>query len=435
MPPGCMQASQEKTGAQEDTRPEQARAGPGAQRPRGAQPAGRGGAPASHMAPYRHAAWREVRGGWEAGFGSGSPGAWLQPTAHTPSIYGAAPPQLWAVGGGGGPQDPFRRVCGGHGQPAVVSESGEVTHRPRPHGEGAQGRVGCPRACGDTPGPHSGWSGQGQPSRAGADPRLGRPQVAERSVRGVLINSPPPPRWGEDTGPAPRPGPRDRAAAGLDLHPPDTARPRGRVCRARGPRQAGRRAPGSELHSCWASRRCGAGGHGTAGGAEDSAEVGVRKAPVRPRRGDRDAPGTRAVARLGPRATPRTGVRGHCCHRRGWAGPAGSGDTGPAAVLQGGQEAGGDRAPGTSTALPPPSAEGTLQAGPAHLPQPCCLRPGPGGRVGNAGWPTRGTAAGFPGGCCLGPRGPGTQAPKGCGRGDQPQHRASGSAARPAERQ
>lgn len=243
MPPGCMQASQEKTGAQEDTRPEQARAGPGAQRPRGAQPAGRGGAPASHMAPYRHAAWREVRGGWEAGFGSGSPGAWLQPMAHTPSIYGAAPPQLWAVGGGGGPQDPFRRVCGGHGHPAVVSESGEVTHRPRPHGEGAQGRVGCPRACGDTPGPHSGWSGQGQPSRAGADPRLGRPQVAERSVRGVLINSPPPPRWGEDTGPAPGPGPRDMAAAGLDLHPPDTARPRGRVCRARGPRQAGRRAP------------------------------------------------------------------------------------------------------------------------------------------------------------------------------------------------
>lgn len=71
--------------------------GQGARSPRGAQPAGQGGAlagaraPASHMAPYRHAAWREVGGGWEAGFGSGSPGAWLQPMAHTPSIYGAAP--------------------------------------------------------------------------------------------------------------------------------------------------------------------------------------------------------------------------------------------------------------------------------------------------------------------------------------------------------
>lgn len=42
-----------------------------------------------------------------------------------------------------------------------------------------------------------------------------------------------------------------------------------------GPARPGAGPPGSELHSCWASRRCGAGGHGTAGGAEDSAEVGV----------------------------------------------------------------------------------------------------------------------------------------------------------------
>lgn len=355
--------------------------------------------------------------------------------AHTPSIYGAAPPQLWAVGGGGGPQDSFRRVCGGHGHPAVVSESGEVTHRPRPHGEGAQGRVGCPRACGDTPGPHSGWSGQGQPSRAGADPRLGGPQVAERSVRGVLINSPPPPRWGEDTGPAPGPGPRDMAAAGLDLHPPDTARPRGRVCRARGPRQAGRRAPwlrASFVLGFQAVRgrgaRDGRRGRGQRGGGvpEGTGEATAwRQGRARHSgRGTTRPPGDPAHGRPRPLLPPpgvggAGGLRGHRPGRRA-AGRPGS-RRGPSA--------------GTSTAVPPPSAEGTLQAGPAHLPQPCCPRPGPGGRVGNAGWPTRGTAAGFPGGCCLGPRGPGTQAPKGCGRGDQPQHRASGSAARPAERQ
>lgn len=42
-----------------------------------------------------------------------------------------------------------------------------------------------------------------------------------------------------------------------------------------GPARPGAGPPASELHSCWASRRCGAGGHRTAGGAEDSAEVGV----------------------------------------------------------------------------------------------------------------------------------------------------------------
>lgn len=106
---------------------------------------------------------------------------------------------------------------------------------------------------------------------------------------------------------------------------------------------------------------------------------------MRPRRGDRDAPGTRAVSRLGPRATPHTGVRGHCCHRRGWAGPAGSGDTGPAAVLQGGQEAGGDRARGRAPLCHLRPRRGPCRRGPRTYHSPAARGPDPG-----AVWETRG---------------------------------------------